>query len=61
MLLNINYLFINFSIIIKLYIIEASTLQCTQGCSINKKVWGPKYVAIAYQICNNHYYIGPDI
>ena len=38
MLLKLNYQFINFSIIIKLHITEASTVQCTQGCSVNQKV-----------------------
>ena len=40
MLLKLNYQFINFSIIIKLHtrITEASTEQCTQGCSVNQKV-----------------------
>ena len=32
MLLKLNYRFINFSIIIKLQITEANTVQCTQGC-----------------------------
>ena len=57
MLLKSNYRFINFSIIIKLHITEASTVQCTQGCSVNQKVWSPNYVAIAYQICKNHFCI----
>ena len=41
MLLKSNYRFINFSIIIKLDITEASTVrvQCTQGCIVNQKVW----------------------
>ena len=40
MLLKLNYRFINFSIIIKLNITEASTVQCTQRCSVDQKVWG---------------------
>ena len=42
----------------KLHITEASTVQCTQGCSVNQKVWGQTYVIIAYQICKDHYYTG---
>ena len=38
MFLKLNYRFINFSIIIKLNITEANTVQC----SINQKVWGPE-------------------
>ena len=34
MLLKLNYQFINFLIIIKLHITEASTVLCTQGCLI---------------------------
>ena len=30
-----------FSMIIKLHITEASTVQCTQECSIYQNVWGP--------------------
>ena len=41
MLLKLNNRFIIFSIIIKLHITEISTVQCTQECSINQKVWGP--------------------
>ena len=26
-----------------------------------RSFWGPTYVAIAYQICKDHYYIGPDV
>ena len=52
MLLKLTYRFINFSIIIKLYmhITEASTVQCTQGCSVNQKVWGPN---ICYHCLSN--------
>ena len=61
MLLKLNYRFINFSIIITLHITEASSAQCTQGCSVNQKVWGPTNVVIAYQICKDHYYIELDV
>ena len=43
MLLKLNYRFINFLNHYKTTydITEASTVQCTQGCNIIQKVWGP--------------------
>ena len=38
MLLKLNYRFINFSIILIIHLTEASTVQCTQGYSVNQKV-----------------------
>ena len=40
MLLKLNYQFINFKIIIKFYITQVSTVQCTQGCNVNQNVLG---------------------
>ena len=59
MLLKLNNRFINFFNHYKLHITEASTVQCTQECSII--FGGPTYAAIAYQICKDHYYIGLDV
>ena len=47
---------------LQLHITEASTVQFTQTCSVNKKVWVvPTYAAIAYQICKDHYSTEPDV
>ena len=50
MLIKLNYRFINFSIIIKLHITKASTVQCKQRCIVNQNFWGPTYVEIDFPI-----------
>ena len=39
-----------------------SNVWCTQGCSIDKKVWSsPAYDAIAYKLCKDNYYTKSDV
>ena len=61
MLLNFNYRFIKFSIIMKLYITKANLYSVHKDVALIRRFNGPTYVATANQICKDHYYIKPDI